>query len=111
MIADTGAKNGRGCPNTSVAITHARPAATPAWTIERHDTRSRSSRVRIETRDRSAASSISGPARSPNGRASRSRRRGTHLILARRSELAPVLDQVQREHRLPVRIAVDEEAL
>ena len=28
-IADTGAKNGCSCPNTSVAITHATPAATP----------------------------------------------------------------------------------
>ena len=57
-IADTGAKNGCSCPNTSVAITHATPAATPAWSTERQATRSRSKRACIETRERSAASSI-----------------------------------------------------
>ena len=76
MIADTGAKNGCSCPNTSVAITHATPAATPAWSTERQATRSRSKRVCIETRERSAASSISGAARSLRGGPSVSRRRG-----------------------------------
>ena len=76
MIAATGAKNGCSWPNTSVAMTHASPAATPACRIERQDSRSRSSRVRMDTRERSAASSISGAARSPSGRGSRSRSRG-----------------------------------
>ena len=82
-IAETGAKNGASCPSTSVAITQAAPAATPACSTERHDSRNRSSRVRIETRERSAASSISGAARSLSGRTSLSFRRGmAALILA-----------------------------
>ena len=76
MIAATGAKNGCVWPNTSVATTQASPAATPACRIERHESRRRSSLVRIDTRERSAASSISGAARSPSARASRSRSRG-----------------------------------
>ncbi len=67
MIADTGAKNGVWWPSTSVAMSQDTPAATAAWKIERHASRRRSSRVRIETRERSAASSISGAARSDSG--------------------------------------------
>ena len=88
MIAETGAKNGASCPKTSVATSQAAPAATPACSTERHDSRNRSSRVRMETRERSAASSISGPARSLNGRASLSFRRGIGtLILACRRKI------------------------
>ena len=50
-----------------MATIHAAPAATPTWSTDRHDRRSRSSRVRMETRERSAASSISGAARSLKG--------------------------------------------
>ena len=67
MMAATGAKNGPSCPSTSVATTHAAPAATPTWSTERHDSRSRSSRVRMDTRERSAAPSMSGAARSLRG--------------------------------------------
>ena len=73
MIADTGAKNGVGWPSTSVAISHASAADTDAWKIERHASRSRSTRVRHETRERSAASSISGAARSESVGASAGR--------------------------------------
>ena len=76
MIAATGAKNAPWWPRTSVAKNHAAPAATPTWSTDRHDRRRRSSRVRMETRERSAASSISGAARSLKGRVSLSRRRG-----------------------------------
>jgi hypothetical protein len=76
MIADTGAKNGRSCPSTSVAMIHAAAAATDTCRTARHETLSRSRRVRIETRDRSAASSISGAARSLSWRGSVARRRG-----------------------------------
>jgi hypothetical protein len=76
MIAATGAKNGAWCPSTSVATSQAAPAATPTCSTDRHDIRSRSSRVRMDTRERSAASSISGAARSLSGRLSLSRSRG-----------------------------------
>ena len=67
-IADTAAKNGCWWPSTSVAISHASAADIAAWKIERQASRSRSRRVRIEVRERSAASSISGAARSAEPR-------------------------------------------
>ena len=57
MIAETGAKNGVACPTTSVAMTHARKAASVTWTIERAARDTRSARARAEDRDRCAASS------------------------------------------------------
>ena len=69
MIAETGAKNGRGWPNTSVATSHATDAATAICTIEREASARRSKRGRIESRERSAASSTSSPPRSESSRA------------------------------------------
>jgi hypothetical protein len=67
IIAETGAKNGREWPTSSVATTHASVAAIVAWRIARAASRRRSARARAEIRERSAASSISGCARSVEG--------------------------------------------
>ena len=76
MIAATGAKNGCSCPSSSVAMIQAAPAATPACRTERQASRRRSTRVRHDTRERSAASSISGVALSASVREELLRRRG-----------------------------------
>ena len=68
MIAETGAKNGCGWPTSSVAISQAIVAASVAWRIVRAASRSRSARVRADSRERSAASSIRGCARSESVR-------------------------------------------
>ena len=64
IIAETGAKNGVVCPTISVATSQAIVAASVACRIARAASRRRSARVRAETRERSAASSSSGWARS-----------------------------------------------
>ncbi len=64
IIAETGAKNGVACPTISVASSQAMTAASVAWRIARAALRTRSARVRAETRERTAASSSSGCARS-----------------------------------------------
>src|SRR4051794_34225157 len=108
MIAATGAKNGRGCPTTFVAIRYATAAASPAWTTERHATRTRCSRVRTETRPRSVASSMYGAARS--GIRRRSGTDGSCQL--RRGAGAPaVAHEHEAEHRLVQRLAAALEAL
>ena len=77
IIAETGAKNGAWWPTSSVAISQATVAASVAWRTARPAWRSLSARVRADARERSAASSISGWARSERvgrcGSATRSR--------------------------------------
>ncbi len=68
MIAETGAKNGAGCPTTSLAISQATVAAIVDCRIVRAASRNRSARVRADSRERSAASSIRGCARSESVR-------------------------------------------
>ena len=68
IIAETGAKNGRGWPTISVATSHAIVAASVACRITRAAARNRSARVRADSRERSAASSIRGCARADNVR-------------------------------------------
>src|SRR3954451_1939350 len=60
MIAATGAKNGALWPQTALLRPQASATATPAWNISRQATRTRRQRVRIDTRERSVASSRSG---------------------------------------------------
>src|SRR3954451_10858422 len=60
MIAATGAKNGALWPHTALLRPQASATATPAWNISRQATLTRPQRVRIETRERSVASSSSG---------------------------------------------------
>jgi hypothetical protein len=68
IIAETGAKNGRGCPTISVATSRAIVAASVACAIARAASRSRSARMRADSRERSAASSIrAAPARRSSG--------------------------------------------
>ena len=68
MIADTGAKNGAGCPTISVATSQAIVAASVDCRIMRAASRNRSARIRADSRERSAASSIRGCARSESVR-------------------------------------------
>src|SRR4051794_1790931 len=58
MIAATGAKNGALWPHTAFDSPQASATATPAWNSSRQATRTRAQRVRIETRERSVASSM-----------------------------------------------------
>src|SRR3954454_10113378 len=60
MIAATGAKNGAVWPQIALLSPQASATATPAWNISRQATRTRRQRVRMETRERSVASSRSG---------------------------------------------------
>ena len=64
IIAETGAKNGAAWPTSSVAISQATVAASVAWRTARAAWRTLSARVRADARERSAASSSSGWARS-----------------------------------------------
>src|SRR5829696_4538171 len=68
IIAETGAKNGWSCPTISVATSHASVAASVACRIARAAWRSRSARMRADSRERSAASSIKGCARAESVR-------------------------------------------
>src|SRR4051794_32422041 len=63
MIAATGAKNGALWPHTSFDSPQAMATATPAWNSSRQATRTRPQRVRMETRERSVASSMSSAER------------------------------------------------
>src|SRR4051794_39903370 len=108
MIAATGAKNGRGCPMTLVAIRYATAAASPAWTTERQATRTRCRRARTDTRPRSAASSRYGWARSGIRRRSGTDR---SCQLLRRAGAPAVADEHEAEHRLVQRLTAALEAL
>ena len=77
MIAATGAKNGCGWPTSSVATIHATVAASITCRIERATLLRSSARARADARERCAASSSSGCARSPSDRG------GSSVIAAR----------------------------
>src|SRR3954453_4065845 len=89
MIADTGAKNGAGWPHTHLARPQASATATEACTIERQAGRTRRHRVRMDTRERSVASSSDG----------------TWKAGMRSVEGAAVLQQIEPEQRLRERRA------
>src|SRR4051812_39979421 len=91
MIAATGAKNGALWPHTPFAIAQARATATAAWNMTRQATRTRCQRVRMDTRERSVASSRTAGMRSV--------------------ERAAVLQEVEAEERLGERAARGHPAL
>src|SRR3954470_9779991 len=63
MIAATGAKNGTRWPHRNFDAAQATATATAAWKSSRQATRTRPQRVRMETRERSVASSMSSAER------------------------------------------------
>src|SRR3954469_4950122 len=90
MIAATGAKNGALCPHTALDTPQAMATARAAWNSSRQASRTRCQRVRIETRERSVASSSSGAWNTPG-------------ILS--ADGAAVLHEVEAQQRLPERPA------